>query len=106
VRKGEIWDVAPESGDRHPYRVVIVTDDAWQDGGARPQCVALVRAHGAGEILPLIVSTHAEADSVAGLLILDSLAPIDPRLFVEPVGSVGVSTLSKLDHCLRKVYGL
>jgi len=37
---------------------------------------------------------------------MTTLAPVDPADLVEQLGSVGGTTLSKVDHSLRKVYAL
>lgn len=66
----------------------------------------IVRRHQMAEILPFTVVLHDVTDSVAGVVFLDSLTPVDPRDFVEPVGSVGSPTLAKIDACLRRIYGL
>lgn len=104
IRKGEIFDVA-DGEDGHPYRVLIVSDEGWNDGVA-PQTVEIVRPHGAREIPPYMLLT-TEADSVqTGLLVMDSLSPVDPADLIEPIGSVGSSTLSRVDAALRMVFSL
>lgn len=104
IRKGEIYDVA-DGDEGRTYRVLIVSDDAWNQGVA-PQIVEIVRPHGAIEVPPYMLLTTA-ADSIqSGLLVMDSLSPVDPAALVEPVGSVGSSTLSRVDAALRTVYAL
>ena len=104
MRKGEIWDVVDDD-DSHPYRVLIVSADEWNEGVA-PQCVEIVRPHGAREIAPYMLLLNPDVDSQGGLLVMDSLSPIDPAAFVEDKGSVGGVTLSKVDSALRKVFAI
>lgn len=102
MRKGEIYDVAG-AGER-PDRVLIVSNDDWNEG-APAQGVIIARGHGMTEILPFAVVLH-EADSVSGVVFLDSLHPVNPDDVAEQIGSVGGPTLSKIDHCLRAVFAL
>jgi mRNA-degrading endonuclease toxin of MazEF toxin-antitoxin module len=104
MRKGEIWDTAGPEG--RTTRVLIVSADEWHTG-ADPQAVVIVRRHGMQEILPFAVLLHDQADDVSsGVIFMDSLHPVDTADLVECVGSVGGVTLSKVDHCLRKVFAL
>jgi mRNA-degrading endonuclease toxin of MazEF toxin-antitoxin module len=103
-RKGEIWDVVAED-DRPPVRVLIVSADEWHEG-AFPQVVVIVNRHGMAEILPYIV-TLADTDTVANAVaMMDSLTPVDPADLVECIGSVGGTTLAKVDDSIKQIFAL
>jgi mRNA-degrading endonuclease toxin of MazEF toxin-antitoxin module len=102
MRKGEIWDVVT-SEDGRTRRVLVVSAGEWHPTSS-PQAVAIIRRHGMDEILPFTIALHEHADSVAGMVYMTTLMPIDPGDFKAPAGSVSGGTLAKVDASLRKIF--
>jgi mRNA interferase MazF len=104
VKHGEVWTVTiPGTGSR--WRVVVVTDDGWNDRhGAVPYVLPIVHRP-AGE-LPPYVAELADPDPVGGVALAAELGRIDPSCGVERLGMLTGASMDRLGSALRDFLAL